>query len=200
MGIYRYKRLNFGICSASEIFQETIRQVIQNIPGARNISDDILVYGKDQDSHDKALCSVLQRLSDNGLTLNGSKCEFRKDKVVFFGVTFGGDGISPDPEKVRAVNEFERPQNVKELKSFLGMTNYCSRFIADYAKICEPLRRLTRKDTDWIWNDECEQPFAKLKTSLSSDTVMSYYDPTKPVEVRVDASQSDSVRYYRKIE
>ena len=50
---------------------------------------------------------MLQRLSDNGLTLNGSKCEFRKDRVVFFGVTFGGDGISPDPEKVRAVNEFE---------------------------------------------------------------------------------------------
>ena len=81
LGIYRYKRLNFGICSASEIFQETIRQVIQNIPGARNISDDILVYGKDQDSHDKALRSVLRRLSDNGLTLNGSKYEFRKDCI-----------------------------------------------------------------------------------------------------------------------
>ena len=54
--------------------------------------------------------------------------------------------------------------------------------------MCELLRRLTRKDTYWTWNDECEQAFAKLKTSLSSDTVMSYYDPTNPVEVRIDAS------------
>ncbi|KAK3105801.1 hypothetical protein FSP39_006028 [Pinctada imbricata] len=188
LGIYRYKRLNFRICSASEIFQETVRQVIQNIPGARNISDDILVYGKNRKEHDIALRRVLERLTEHGMTLNGEKCEFRQESVTFFGVVFSGNGISPDPKKVKAVNDFEKPQNVKELKSFLGMTNYCSRFIADYTKICDPLRKLTRKDVDWSWNENCEKAFMELKQSLSSKNVMSYYDPEKPVEVRVDAS------------
>ncbi|KAK3088256.1 hypothetical protein FSP39_016655 [Pinctada imbricata] len=128
------------------------------------------------------------RLTEHGMTLNGEKCEFRQESVTFFGVVFSGNGISPDPKKVKAVNDFEKPQNVKELKSFLGMTNYCSRFIADYTKICDPLRKLTRKDVDWSWNENCEKAFMELKQSLSSKNVMSYYDPEKPVEVRVDAS------------
>ncbi|XP_021347562.1 uncharacterized protein K02A2.6-like [Mizuhopecten yessoensis] len=78
--------------NASEIFQEAIRQVIENIEGARNISDDILVYGRNRKEHDIALQKVLQMLSDSGLTLNGPKYEFRKDKITFFGVVFGAQG------------------------------------------------------------------------------------------------------------
>lgn len=131
-----------------------------------------------------ALRKVLKRLSDSGLTLNCSKC----DKIAFVGVVFGPEGISTDPEKVRTVNECERPQNVKELRSFLGMTNYCSRCINGYAEICEPMRELTHKDTPWEWKEKHEKAFVELKHSLSSDTVMAYYDPEKPVEVTVDAS------------
>ena len=126
LGIYRYKRLNFGISSASEIFHETIRQVIQGINGARNISDDIVIFGEDREKHDVALQKVLQGLSDTGLTLNSQKCVFRTNKISFFGVVFSENGISPDPAKVKAVREFSRPENVKDLRSFLGMMNYSS--------------------------------------------------------------------------
>ncbi|XP_062571293.1 uncharacterized protein K02A2.6-like [Saccostrea cucullata] len=188
LGIYRYKRLNFGISSASEIFHETIRQVIQDIPGARNISDDIVIFGTDLQQHDRALQKVLQRLSDSGLTLNQKKCEFRTKRISFFGVVFSDKGIFPDPEKVKAVKEFGRPENVKELRSFLGMTNYSSRFIKDYADICQPLRELTHNNVQWHWSPKCEESFCKLKDSLCGDTVISYYDPSKAVTVRVDAS------------
>ena len=188
LGIYRYKRLNFGISSASEIFHETIRQVIQNISGARNISDDVVIFGENREQHDVALKEVLQRLSDSGLTLNGKKCVFRTNKISFFGVIFSQDGISPDPAKVKAVREFSHPQNVKDLRNFLGMTNYCLRFIEGYAEICRPLRELTHKDNPWKWTQTCEKAFVTLKEKLCSDTVISYYDPRKPVTVRVDAS------------
>ena len=68
------------------------------------------------------------------------------------------------------------------------MTSYCSRFIPDYSTVSEPLRRLTRTDTDWKWESEQENAFEKLKTMLSSDVVISYYNPNKPIEVVVDAS------------
>ena len=148
-GIYRYKRLNFGISSASEIFHETIRQVIQDITGARNISDDIVVYAENREKHDAALRKVLERLQESGLTLNAKKCIFRTNRISFFGVVFSENGISPDPAKVKAVHDFDHPQNVKDLRSFLGLTNYCARFIKDYAKMCQPLRELTHKDKVW---------------------------------------------------
>ena len=180
--------MNFGITSASEIFQETIRNVIAGIPGARNISDDIIVFGKTERDHDIALHATLKRLSEKGLTLNKSKCEFGKDKIEFFGLVFGKNGISPDPVKVKAVQEAKPPQNVAEVRSLLGMLNYSSRFIPDYATLCEPLRRLTRKDEIWEWSQRQEEAFQKLKKSITSEPVMAYYDPDKPTEIAVDAS------------
>ncbi|CAC5426706.1 unnamed protein product [Mytilus coruscus] len=123
-GLFCYKRLNFGISSASEIFQEVIRNVISGIPGVKNISDDIIIYGKSQAEHDKALDATFKRLLENGLTLNLEKCEFNKDQVVFFGVTFSKEGISPDPKKVSAIKDMSPPKNVPELRSFRGITTY----------------------------------------------------------------------------
>ena len=188
LGIFRYKRLNFGISSASEIFQETIRNVVQDINNVKSISDDILVYGKNQEEHDVALERTFQRLEDKGLTLNKQKCELNKSKITFFGVVFSDKGISPDPVKAEAIKEASRPKNVKELRSFLGMTNYCSRFISDYSTLCEPFRRLTRQDEEWNWSNEQEMAFEKLKVKLSSDTVIAYFDAKKDIEVIVDAS------------
>ena len=151
VGIFRYKRLNFGISSASEIFQETVRSVIQSIPGAKNISDDILVFGKTQEEHDTALNATLKALHNSGLKLNRAKCEFNCDKITFFGLVFSKSGISPDPAKVSAIRGADRPSDVRELRSFLGMTSYCSRFIPDYSTVSEPLRRLTHADAEWMW-------------------------------------------------
>ena len=85
IGLMRYKRLNFGISSAAEIFQNVIRKTLEGIDGAINISDDILVFGKTLKELDQNLKAVFQRLREKGLTLNKSKCEFRKDKLEFFG-------------------------------------------------------------------------------------------------------------------
>ncbi|VDI62351.1 Hypothetical predicted protein [Mytilus galloprovincialis] len=151
-------------------------------------ADDIIIYGRSQTEHDKALDATFKRLLENGLTLNLEKCEFNKDQVVFFGVTFSKEGISPDPKKVSAIKDMSPPKNVPELRSFLGMTTYSSRFIQNYATLCEPLRRLTRQDTNWNWGSEQEAAFEKLKCELSSDTVITYFNPKHEIDILVDAS------------
>ena len=87
MGLMRYKRLNFGMSSAAEIFQNVIRETLEGTDGAKNISDDILVFGKSHE-HDQNLTAVFQRLREKDLTLNKSKCEYSKDKLEFFGYVF----------------------------------------------------------------------------------------------------------------
>jgi hypothetical protein len=84
-GLHRYKKLNFGTNSASEIFQHVISEQIRDIPNAINISDDIIIFGQTQADHDEALRAVFERFSQIGLTLNQDKCEFSQSQLTFFG-------------------------------------------------------------------------------------------------------------------
>lgn len=123
------KRLNFGVTSASEVFQNVIRETLEGIPGTLNISDDILVYGTTQEDHDKSLSATLQRLKERNLTLNKAKCEFNKSSLEYFGYKFSAQGISPDPLKVEAIQKAQPPSNPTEVRSLLGMVNFLTRFI-----------------------------------------------------------------------
>lgn len=190
-GLYRYKRLNFGISSASEIFQEAIRDVIRDIKGAMNLSDDIICYGSGdnaQADHDRAVHEVLTALQQNGLTVSWNKCEFGVRRIEFFGLIFSDQGVSPDPKKVTALKEASPPSNAAEVHSLLGMLNYSSRFIKDFASLTEPLRRLIAKDAAWEWNNEQQAAFDSLKSALMESTVMAYFDPEKDIEIITDAS------------
>ena len=182
VGLRRYKRLNFGVTSAAEIFQNHITEIISDIPGVLNTSDDILIYGKTQEEHNRMLKKVFARLKKKNLTLNRIKCEFNKDTIEFYGFTFGQNGISPDPKMVEAVCKATAPGNAKEVRSFLGLTNYVSRFISNYAQITKPLRDLTRKNAEWSWSTAQEDAFSELKSKLMSSQVMSNYNP-KPMQV-----------------
>ena len=137
---------------------------MSHLEGVTNIADDILIYGSTQEKHDAALEALFRRLEDNGLTLNEQKCEFNRDKIEFFGVVFSAGRISPDEKKVEAIRATKPPTNISEARSLLGMMNFCARFISDYATVCEPIRRITRKDTEWSWQKEQQTAFEKLTT------------------------------------
>ena len=141
----RHKRLTFGLSSTSEQYQYVIQETLQGIVGARNISDDILTFGKDQDSHERYLEETFKRLKEAGLTLNKEKCLFSVSELVFFGSKVFVAGLSPDDKKVEAIQNTRTSQNSGEVRSFLGLVNYCSRFIPDLSTRSEPLRQLTRK-------------------------------------------------------
>ena len=186
LGLMRYKRLNFGISSAAETFQNVIRETLEGIPGALNISDDILVFGKTQRAHDQSLEAVFQRLKERGLTLNKHNCEYGKDKLEFY--VFSGDGIAPDHKKIDDIVNLQTPTSASEVRSLLGMTNYCSRFIPDYATKTEPLRKLTHKDQPWEWTSQHDSAVDQLKEALVNAPVTAYIDPAKDTEISVDAS------------
>ena len=99
VGLRRNTRLNLGTNSASEIFHESLRKILAGIPGVFNIHDDIFVFGRDEE-HDVALERVLQRLMENNITLNLSKCVLGTNVIDFFGVRFSEHGMSPDVKKV----------------------------------------------------------------------------------------------------
>ena len=147
-----------------------------------------MVFGKSHEEHDQNLRAVFQRLREKGLTLNKSKCEYSKDKLEFFGYVFSKDGIAPDPKKVEEVVNLSTPSTASEVRSLLGITNYCSRFIPDYATKTEPLRKLTHKDQPWCWTTEHDRAVNQLKEALSSAPVTAYFDPEKETKISVDAS------------
>ena len=178
----------FGISAAPEIYQHAIRQVLQGLPGVKNISDDIIVYGKDKSEHDNNLHGVLRRLQDRGLTLNSDKCMFSVPEITFFGFDISARGIRPKNQSVEAIRNAPTPTTASVVPSFLGLASFCRRFIPDFSTIAYPLSELTRKVVPWQWTTTYQSSFDKLKTMLTSDCVMAHYDPAAPTQLRVDAS------------
>ena len=134
IGLRRYKRLMFGVNAAPEIFQRVLSGILRDIPGVTNFIDDILVFGKTKKEHDESLEKTLALLHAKGEKLNKEKCLFIKNELVFLGHVFGQKGISPEPKKVDAIRKAKPPTSVSELRSFLGMTQFVSRYIK---KVCK---------------------------------------------------------------
>ena len=186
--IRRFTRLIFGANSAAEELQHAIRTLLAGIEGAINIADDILVFGENAEAHDKAFKKVLQRLAEKGLTLNLEKCLFHKESLEYFGFIFSKEGVKPSPTKMAALKNVDRPRDVKAVRSFLGLTNYLKRFIDDYSSITYPLRCLTKENSDFVWTEDCEKCFQKLKNCLTDESCIAYFNEKHPTFLYCDAS------------
>lgn len=187
-GPHRFKRLIMGACPSGEYFHEEIHNLIRNVPDCANISDNIWLWSKDRQSHLQQLDRLLATLENSGITLKLPKCSFAVPKINVFGHIVSANGVQPDETKVEAVNKAPPPKSASEVRSFLGLTNYCSRYIADYSSITHPLRQLTRAETPFKWKEEHEQAFQQLKQALTSSPVLAHYSLTAPTRVVVDAS------------
>ena len=186
-GLHRFKRLSYGTSSASEVLQLKIEKVLRGIPRCKNIADDIIIYGNSTEEIDDTLKQILHRFYENNLTLNLRKCEFDKLQMEFFGFVFSQRGISPSENKVASIKKLQPPTSATEVRSFLGMTNYLSRFIPHYSARTAPLRTLTEKDVAWNWGHLEQQAFEDLKQALTSDKVLAYFDPKRKTAIVTDA-------------
>ena len=186
-GLKRFKRLHFGVNSAAEIFNEEVRKVVAQEPNAISIYDDILIFGKSQEEHDRSLRNVLQLWRNNGLTLSLKKSRFDLPAVKFFGKMFTREGISPDPEKVAALQTAGPPKSAAEVRSFLFFAGANADFMEGFAQVTAPLRGLMKKDSEFRWTKECQQSFESVKALLSGDTVMAYFDPKRKTQLKTDA-------------
>ena len=188
VGLRRYKRLFFGVNSASEIFQNAISQALEGIEGVLNLSDDILIYAPNEQKHNETLKKVLQRLREKNLTLNKKKCLFGKSRIEFYGYVFTPEGVSADPKKVEAILSTPEPKSVEDIRSFLGMVNYMGRFIPNMATISQPLRELTKKNKKWKWGKPESNAFKTLKDKLTNADTMSFFDTAQDATLVVDGS------------
>ena len=152
------------------------------------IVDDIIVYGKSREEHDKNLESVMQRLQEINLHLNIKKCEFRVQSISFVGNVFTSKGLQVDPEKVQAIRDMPTPTNKTEVQRFLGMTNYLSRYISHHSDKTKALRTLTHNDVPFIWDANNNNEFKEIKEDPCSAPTLTYYDVQKPVTLTCDAS------------
>lgn len=143
-GRYRFLRMPFGINCAPEMFHHEMYKIF-SMPGVEVYSDDVLVWGTTKAEHDCRLQEVMKRAVDNGVKFNKKKCVFGVEEVNFLGHVFNRHGIRLDKNRVDAVTNIPKPKERKELERFLGITNYLSRFIPNYANISAPLRELLKK-------------------------------------------------------
>lgn len=187
-GRYCFNRLPFGVSSAPEIFQRAMSRLLEGVPGVVCHMDDILVHGKDLQTHDERLREVLRILQDSGLTLNAQKCEFRRSSLTFLGHIISQEGVRPDPTKVAAIQDFPTPTSKTDLRRINGMLNQMAKFIPNLAILNAPMRELLKEKREWIWGPAQEDAFAKVRDTLTSAETMAHYDPKLVTIVSTDAS------------
>jgi hypothetical protein len=181
----------FGLANAPAAFMDLMNRVFHDFLDQFVVVfiDDILIYSKSLEEHEDHLRRVLQRLREKRLYAKFLKCEFWLDKVIFLGHVVSKDGISVDPKKVEAVVNWERPTNVHEIRSFLGLAGYYRRFVEGFSKLSGPLTALTRKNARFLWTDECEQSFQELKLWLVTAPVLTLPSESCGFVIYSDASR-----------
>lgn len=189
IGRFRWLRLPFGIKSAPEIYQRIMDQMLEGIEGAFAIMDDILIAGRDREHHDHILEAVIKRATEFNLRLNFDKCRVRKTSVPYIGHIISSKGISPDPEKIKAVCNMPAPTNKDAVRRFLGLVQYLCKFIPNMSEIDAPLRQLLKADIPFQWDKTHQESFDRLKTACTTAPVLGLFDVSKPTEIQCDASK-----------
>ena len=187
-GRYWFNKLPFGISSAPELFQKHMNTILKGLEGVLCQMDDVIVFGRTTEEHDKRLKLALKQIEEAGATLNRDKCSFGQSKIKFLGHIIDKDGISADPDKTRAISEMKVPNNVTELKRFLGTVNYLSKFSPNLATLTQPLRQLLGKTYRWEWGPNQDAAFTAVKQELTAPTVLKLYDPSAETKISADAS------------
>lgn len=189
-GRYMFKKMPFGISAAPEFFQRQMTKVLTGLEGVVCMMDDVLVVGNTKHEHDERLRKVLSKIEENGLTLNKDKCEFGVERVKFLGHIIDKEGIHVDPEKEKAIKGMKEPGNRKELRRFLAMVNYLSRFSPQLSEVQIPLRELDKNKVPWLWTSKQQESFEKVKEIVSSSPVLTLFDNNAKHRITADASKN----------
>lgn len=190
-GHYEYNRVPFGLCNAPAVFQRLIHKVLntKKIPGILAYMDDIVVASKTVTEGLEKLRQVLAALREAGLTLNLSKCRFFCRTIEYLGYEISSLGVKPGQKKIDAVASFRKPENVHEVRQFIGLASFFRRFVPGFASIARPLTSLTKANEKWIWGDAQEKAFHKIKEVLISRPVLAIFNHNYLTELHTDASQ-----------
>ncbi|KAL2246237.1 UNVERIFIED_CONTAM: Transposon Tf2-12 polyprotein [Sesamum indicum] len=190
-GHYEFLVMLFGLTNAPAAFMALMNRTFQEYLDHFVIVfiDDHLVYLRDREEHEQHLRIVLQILKEKELYAKLSKCEFWVNQVIFLGHVVSGDGVMPDPSKVKAIMEWRVPKNATEVRSFLGLAGYYRRFVEGFSIIVGPLTKLLRNGVEFQWTEQCQQNFDKLKKRLTSNPILVLPFGSGGYIVYIDASK-----------
>ena len=191
-GTFRFTAMPFGLCNAPATFQRVMDFVMSglNYQICLVYLDDVIIFSKTIEEHFERLVQMLERLKAANLKLKPSKCHLLKKSVNFLGHIVSENGLATDPEKVEAVKDWQVPNSVTEIRSFLGLCSYYRRFVKDFSQIAAPLHALTMKNKSYLWTENCQEAFENLKDKLINSPILSMPDDHGQYYLDTDASNN----------
>ena len=188
-GLYQYKVMPFGMKNAGATYQRMINKVIAGLRGCRAYIDDICAYNFGTfKEHLVILEALFDRLLEAVLTANLSKSVFCQATVSYLGFECGQGKIRPIQAKVEVIALFPVPSDKKKLMRFLGMAGFYRRFCPNFSTVAYPLTNLLADGVKYIWSEQCDIAFEKIKAILQSFPVLVMPDYTKEFKLYIDAS------------
>ena len=198
---YQYKRLPMGLANSPDIFQEKMSTLMADLEFARTYLDDLLNLTKSTyDDHLIKLELMLQCLSNAGLKVNAEKSTFCATEIEYLGYMITRKGIRPLASKVDAILKLTAPQNVRELRRFLGMVQYYRDLWQHRSHVLAPLTDLVgecgktkgkkkKAIKPWHWEEQHQKAFIEIKAIISRDIMLTFPDFSKTFEIHTDASK-----------
>jgi hypothetical protein len=190
-GHYEFVIVPLGLTNAPAVFMSLMNGIFRKYLNhfVQVFLDDILIYSKNEREHEEHLQVVLSCLRENKLYGKLSKCSFFQKEIHYLGHIISGEGISIDPEKVKAIMEWLVPKNAHEVRRFMGLAGYYWRFVEGFSKVAKPITTLSRKGVRYEWTEECDSAFIELKRLLTSAPILRVSDIEKDFTVCMDASK-----------
>ena len=189
-GHFEFRVLTFGFTNGPATFQTLMNDIFRDLLDKFVIVylDDILIFSRSEEEHEKHLRTVFQRLYDHKLYAKLSKCTLVVPQVEYLGYIISDKGISPDPKKIQAIQSWKVPENATDVRSFLGLANFYRRFIKQFSQIAAPLTDLTRHHAEFSWTAKEQQSFETLKSALMSAPIMQPPNFDLPFRLETDSS------------
>lgn len=188
-GLYEFTVMPFGLVNAPATFQRMVENLFGKYrwDGILVYLDDILIHGPTIERVFYLLDVVFTTLSDAGLTINFKKSEFFPTTINYLGHTIDMHGMRPNSNRVQALQELQPPKDVPGVRRLLGLFGYYREYIPNYSFITEPMTRLLKKDTKFVWDDEQQQALLQLQGPLR-DAVLTIPLDTDDFLLETDAS------------
>lgn len=189
-GVFTFNRLSMGMMNAPMTFQALMTKCLKNLNYkiALVYIDDVIVISKTFDEHLHHLEQIFSNLTAANLKLHPEKCQFATNEVKYLGHIISKHGIKVNEDNIKKIQNAKPPTSVKLLRKFLGMCNYYRKFVKDYAKICEPLTKLLKKDTKFKWTEQCDKAFNDMKFRMTSTPILQFPDFNKEFILCTDSS------------
>ena len=186
---YSFRKLPMGVSTAPDIFQRIVDDILGDLQYVRAYIDDILIISNGTYAdHMEKLETVLSRLERAGFRARVNKCFFAQSELEYLGYWLTREGIQPQPKKVEAILRLKEPQNVRQLRHFLGMVNYYRDMWRRRSHLLAPMTALLSKKVKWNWTQECQESFDEIKRVISQETLLAFPDFTKTFHIYTDAS------------